>query len=363
MGGSFQQLQAGVGGGDDDAEVAAVPVYESGAAVLQKLQEKYADAGSSSPPPYPAMYSSVVGGIILDPAMMQLPIDDHMVHRGHGVFDTAMILDGALYELDAHLDRFLRSAAAARIITTTGPPSACCSRAALRSILVQMTAASGCRRGSIRYWLSAGPGDFLLSPRAGCPSPAFYGVVIPADYEQCREGVRAVTSPVPMKPPHLATMKNVNYMPNVLAIMDAEDRGAFASVWVHADGNVAEGPMVNVAFVTGDGELVLPPFEGILSGCTARRMLALAPRLVEEGTLAAVSNRHITAQEAKRSSVEMAFVGSGLPVLPVVEWDGQPIGDGKVGPIMLALSDLLWEDMKSGPDRIPVPYPTATTSA
>ncbi len=44
--------------------------------------------------PYPAMYSSIFGGIILDPAMMVIPIDDHMVHRGHGVFDTAVIVDG-----------------------------------------------------------------------------------------------------------------------------------------------------------------------------------------------------------------------------------------------------------------------------
>ncbi|OWM74495.1 hypothetical protein CDL15_Pgr003998 [Punica granatum] len=61
------------------------------------------------------MYSSVFGGIILDPAMMVLPVDDRMVHRGHGVFDTAINLDGYLYELDVHLDRFLRSVAKARI--------------------------------------------------------------------------------------------------------------------------------------------------------------------------------------------------------------------------------------------------------
>ncbi|KAL6627045.1 hypothetical protein ACP70R_030771 [Stipagrostis hirtigluma subsp. patula] len=321
-----------------------VPVYASGAEVLQKLQEKWK---SSPPPPYPAMYSSVFGGIVLDPAMMVLPIDDHMVHRGHGVFDTAMLLDGCLYELDAHLDRFLRSAAKAKV----GTPFP---RDALRRILIQMTAASGCRKGSIRYWLSSGPGDFLLSP-AGCPSPAFYAVVIPDDYKQCRHGVRAVTTSVPMKPPLFATMKNVNYLPNVLSIMDAEERGAFASVWVDGDGHVAEGPMVNVAFVTPERELVLPAFDKILSGCTAKRMLALAPRLVDAGVLTGVSTKNITVEEAKRS-VEMAFVGSGLPVLPIVEWDDQPIGDGKVGKLMLALSDLLWEDMKSGPDRIPVPY-------
>jgi 4-amino-4-deoxychorismate lyase len=32
------------------------------------------------------------------------------------------------------------------------------------------------------------------------------------------------------------------------------------------------------------------------------------------------------------------------------------IDAGKVGKLMLALSDLLWEDMKSGPDRVAVPY-------
>ncbi|TKW11916.1 hypothetical protein SEVIR_5G003700v4 [Setaria viridis] len=331
-------------GGDSDGVV--VPVYESGAEVLQKLQDKCSSNTNRST--YPAMYSSVVGGIILDPAMMVLPIDDHMVHRGHGVFDTAMLLDGCLYELDAHLDRFLRSAAKARIDTAPFP------RDALRSILLQMTAASGCRKGSIRYWLSAGPGDFLLSS-AGCPAPAFYAVVIAADYDQCRDGVRAITTSVPMKPPLFATVKNVNYLPNVLSIMDAEDRGAFAAVWVDDQGYVAEGPMVNVAFITPDRELVLPAFDKILSGCTAKRLLALAPKLVDAGLLTAVATRNITAEDARRS-VEMAFVGSGLPVLPVVEWDGNPIGDGEVGQLMMALSDLLWEDMKSGPDRIAVPY-------
>lgn len=43
---------------------------------------------------YMAMYSSIVGGITTDPAAMVIPIDDHMVHRGHGVFDTAAIMDG-----------------------------------------------------------------------------------------------------------------------------------------------------------------------------------------------------------------------------------------------------------------------------
>ena len=45
-----------------------------------------------------AMYSSVYGGITTDPAAMVIPMDDHMVHRGHGVFDTAAIMDGSVID-------------------------------------------------------------------------------------------------------------------------------------------------------------------------------------------------------------------------------------------------------------------------
>ena len=41
---------------------------------------------------------------------MVIPFDDHMVHRGHGIFDTAGLVDGKIYDLEAHLDRFLLSA-------------------------------------------------------------------------------------------------------------------------------------------------------------------------------------------------------------------------------------------------------------
>lgn len=46
------------------------------------------------PETFRAMYSSAFGGITTDPAAMVIPIDDHMVHRGHGVFDTAIIYNG-----------------------------------------------------------------------------------------------------------------------------------------------------------------------------------------------------------------------------------------------------------------------------
>src|SRR3954464_11632305 len=80
-------------------------------AAIQRLQAAV-HAKSAN---YYAMYSSVLGGIVTDPALMVLPLDDHMVHRGHAVFDTAILANGLLYQLDQHLERFLRSADMARI--------------------------------------------------------------------------------------------------------------------------------------------------------------------------------------------------------------------------------------------------------
>jgi len=48
---------------------------------------------------YLAMYSSIFGGITIDPEAMVIPMDDHMVHRGHGVFDTAAIMDGLVISI------------------------------------------------------------------------------------------------------------------------------------------------------------------------------------------------------------------------------------------------------------------------
>ena len=67
---------------------------------------------SRQPVNYSAFYSSQLGGVVTDPALMVIPFDDHMVHRGHGIFDTAGLVDGSIYDLEAHLDRFLRSAGA-----------------------------------------------------------------------------------------------------------------------------------------------------------------------------------------------------------------------------------------------------------
>lgn len=225
-----------------------------------------------------------------------------------------------LYELDQHLDRILRSASMAKIDLPFD-------RESIRRILIQTVSASKCRNGSLRYWLSAGPGDFQLSPAAFL-QPALYAVVYQDQSPFVSKGIKVVTSSIPIKHPQFATMKSVNYLPNVLSKMEAEEKGAFAAIWLDSDGFIAEGPNMNVGFVTKEKELLMPHFDKILSGCTAKRVLALAEELVKEGKLQGVRVGNVTVKEGKSAS-EMMLIGSGVLVRPVIYWDEQAIGDGK----------------------------------
>src|SRR5262245_30335357 len=94
---------------------------------LQKLR-------AQQPVKFSAFYSSQLGGVVTDPALMVIPFDDHMVHRGHGIFDTAGLVNGRIYDLDAHLDRFLLSAERSRLALAG-------SREHMRDIIIRTAAA------------------------------------------------------------------------------------------------------------------------------------------------------------------------------------------------------------------------------
>jgi 4-amino-4-deoxychorismate lyase len=298
-----------------------------------------------------AMYSSVLGGIVTDPAFMVLPLDDHMVHRGHAVFDTAALTRGMLYQLDPHLDRLLRSAEGARIPLPFP-------RERLRQIVLETAAASRRREASVRYWLSAGPGGYGLGP-AECIASSFYVIIFkPEAYPESyyTQGIKLVTSQVPIKPPLFARIKSTNYLPNVLVVLEAKDRGADNGVFIDPRGMVAESSNMNVAFVTKDRVFCHPPFDAILSGITIQRVLEFARRLVQQGALSAIRLADIPVEEG-RDTAEMMLIGSSIKVAPVVEWDGQKIGDGKPGPIAGRLLQMWHEDASSSPDQlVAVPY-------
>jgi 4-amino-4-deoxychorismate lyase len=279
-----------------------------------------------------------------------LPFDDHMVHRGHGIFDTAAIVEGKIYDLEAHLDRFVLSAERSKLRLHE-------SRAAMREIIIKTTAASGRRDGSIRYWLSSGPGSLELTPAAGAEPGFFVMIFAGLSYPErwYTEGLRVMTTTYPIKAPLYAMTKATNYLPNVLMQMEAKEGGFDNGVFIDEDGHVGESSNMNVAFVSHDNVLVHPKFDHILSGCTSMRLLELAPKLVKSGQLKDVKVAHITMDEALAAK-EMLLIGSSVKVAGIVQWDDHKIGNGKPGPIASALLALLEEDMRSGDRLIDVPY-------
>jgi 4-amino-4-deoxychorismate lyase len=181
----------------------------------------------------------------------------------------------------------------------------------------------------------------------------FGGLAYPDTWHS--QGLRVMTTTYPIKPPLYAVTKSTNYLPNILIQMEAQEAGLDNGVFIDAAGNVGESSNMNVAFVMADGVLRHPKFDHILSGCTSLRLLDLARRLVG-GLLRGVEVCDVPVAEARRAR-EMLLIGSSVKVAPIVEWDGQPIGDGKPGPVAAALRDLLAEDMRAARDRlIDIPY-------
>jgi len=292
------------------------------------------------------MYSDEWGGITTDPAEMQVPVDDHVVHRGDGVFETLKCRHGGIYCLDEHLDRLFASAEAIGL-----RPSH--SRAALGGIIIETVRAGRQRDCLIRVIVSRGPGGFGVSP-AECPQAGLYVMAYhlpPSFMEAHPGGARAVTVDVPLKGGGLAAIKTCNYLPNVLMKAAALSAGADYPIAYDERGFLAEGATENVGVVTRDRRLRLPRPGRILQGITMRRVAALAARRPEAVGLAAVEEADIPRADVA-AAAEVLIFGTTPDVTSVVELDRRPVGEGRPGPIRAALQRLLEADQMAGSDRV-----------
>lgn len=310
---------------------------------LSKMTEKRAMLGAR----FYAMYSSVVGGIITDPAFMAVPMDDHLVHRGDGIFESCKCVDGNIYNLEAHLDRLDRSCTR---VGLTVPAN----RAELREIIIQTVRVSRQRNCLIRLLVSRGMGTMGVNPYE-CLRPEIYVMVYemndkPAhNYE---EGVSVRLSDIPVKRSFFATVKSCNYLPNVLMKKEAVDWGVDFVVSVDEKGNLAEGATENVGVVTQDNELLMPPAERVLGGTTVGRVLRLAEKILKPaGLISHVAYENIPVTQAHRVK-EMLIIGTTPDVVPVVQFEGEPVADGKPGPVFKALLEALRKDIRDNPARL-----------
>ena len=295
---------------------------------------------------YLSMYSSQWQGVTIDSELMMIPIDDHLVHRGDGVFDVMRCIRGRIYQMEQHLQRLQRSAEAISLDLPSDYSE-------VRSIVKQLVLLGGEKDCLIRVVLSRGPGSFGISPH-DCPASQMYINVtrfhdLPNEYY--KEGIPLVTSSIPIKKSFFANIKSCDYLPNVLMKMEALGQGCQYSVALDEEGFLAEGSTENIGVLSPDRTLKFPGLERTLSGTTVRRIFQLADVLVKEKIIKDVKFDQISPEDAYDGK-EMFLTGTSLNILPVVSYDERCIGDGVPGPVYSKLSALLWKDMTENQERL-----------
>jgi len=288
---------------------------------------------------YYAMYSSVYGGIVTDPALMMLPLDDHMVHRGDGVFEAFKCVNGSIYNMKGHLERLIHSASGLILVLPW-------SSGQIGDIVVETVRSGGHKECMIRLYASRGPGSFDVNPY-DCPVPQLYVAATSLKkpfMELHPEGAVVRTSRVPVKEPSYASIKSCNYLPNVLMRKEAAELKADFVAAFDSGGFLAEGATENIGIVTRNGKLLFPRLDGILCGTTMMRVMDLAGKLMDSGDLKKVGFADISHKDILNAA-EVLIVGTTPNVAAVREFDGAKTGDGKPGVIGRKLNALLADDI------------------
>ncbi|MDA3923853.1 MAG: aminotransferase class IV [Kiritimatiellae bacterium] len=288
---------------------------------------------------YYAMYSSVLGGVVTDPVLMQVPLDDHLVHRGDGVFDTFKCVNRGAYNMEPHLRRLIRSAASIGLEWPGGIDD-------IRRLTLGVLRIADRDVCSARIILARGPGSFGVSPYES-KRPALYIVVYAGGspfMQRKPEGADVCRSHIPVKHAKFATVKNCNYLPNVMMKREAVDWGVDFVVGFDPDGFMTEGATENFGIVTPGKCLIFPQMEKVLDGTTMKRVMELAEELVKNGELASVGFGNITIKDVDEA-LEMLIVGTTLNVVSVRHFDDKPIADGVPGSIGKALDKMIFDDI------------------
>lgn len=313
-----------------------------------------------------AFYSSVTNSITDDPLMMNVPIDDHMVHRGHAVFDTANICGNGkyVYGLTQHIDRFFNSAKQARIkspVTKEELRKLICQTAGVAIKVINNTSKYfktpyATEKNDydglfVRYWMSIGRGSMGISPPQNQPGTLYILIERYATVKKTYQlaGIPEVTVTIPPKPKLLGTMKTNNYLLNALCVMEAKDKNGSYGIQIREENNkkyVLEGSINTIIIVDKNENIRTTSLEYVLKSTTTSRIYTLLNE--QKHNLPILKNKkliydgYITIDDLENAQ-EILSAG-GHEVVPIVKINGKCVGDGKKGKYFKAMHQLLSQD-------------------
>jgi D-alanine transaminase len=268
-----------------------------------------------------------VNGRYLAFAQARVHVEDRGFQFADGVYEVCEVIGGRLVDARRHLDRLERSLEELRIAWPVTRP-------ALGVILHEVVARNLVEDGLVYLQVTRGVArrDFPFPTGAVRPTLVVIARSIDraANTALAQEGVAVVTRPDNRW--ERVDIKSTNLLPNVLAKQAAREAGAREAWFVDERGFVTEGGSSNAWIVTPGGSVVTRPAEGgILRGVTRTTLLDL---LRQEGLK--LEERAFKLEEAARAREAFITAATTL-VMPVVRIDGEVVGNGKPGPLTLAL--------------------------
>jgi branched-chain amino acid aminotransferase len=261
-------------------------------------------------------------GKLVPEAEAKVSVFDHGLLYGDGCFEGIRIYNGRVFRLTEHLKRLYESA---RSICLTIPIDF----AEMEKATLDTVAANHLRDGYIRLVVTRGVGSLGLNPYQ-CPKAS---VIIIASgitlypKEKYETGLNLITCATRRPAPAALSpqVKSLNYLNNIMAKIECIQAGCEEGIMLNEQGYVAECTGDNV-FILKNGQIYTPTIaSGALNGITRMAVIEVMQQMgliVHEVTM----TRHeiYTADEC-------FLTGTAAEVIPAVQYDRRPIGDGKPG--------------------------------
>ncbi|MEW7007140.1 D-amino-acid transaminase [Lentilitoribacter sp. EG35] len=274
------------------------------------------------------MRTIFVNGKFVDESDAVISVFDRGFLFADAVYEGIAVLGRKLVDFNGHIDRLKRSCGELDIPYQADGDE-------IQEVLKTLIERNNLDEGFIYFQVSRGAAerDFVYDNSAMTPSVVSF-----------TQAKSIIDNPVAKKGISIATVedlrwgrcdiKTVQLLHSSLSKMEAQKRGA-DDAWLVKDGVVLEGTSNNAYIVTNENTIVTRPLSrAILPGITRAAILQYA-----EETGIKVEAREFTVEEAKAANE--AFITSATTFLfPVVEIDGQQIGDGKPGEISKRIREL-----------------------
>lgn len=250
----------------------------------------------------------------------------------HAAYEVTAVYDGKFIDLERHLSRLRRTLDG---IAIPNPYS----DEAWAEIHTDLIDKNGVEEGLVYLEVTGGAyglRDFA-GPETFEPTVFLYADARPLIGDAARDGIKAIF----LKDSRWKRrdMKTVQLLSQALAYRAAREAGADTAFMVE-DGYVTEAASANAWIVDTAGRLITRELShSILPGITRAGVMDLL-----KGSGIELVERAFKPDEVRRAA-EAISTSAGAMVAPVVMIDGQPVGDGKPGPVTRRIQRLYYEAM------------------